>query len=260
MDNNDEKLEIKPMFTGSYWQWLKEELLSIPKTPWFFFGLGVGIELALFLTAPINLLSVIAFISTCFGIGCVCAMSSGNTINGLLGAISVVGYVIINFQAHHWFSIFDQLCFFLLIDVPLMKNWRNWGRGKDTNIKSLHAKGWVITAILILIEWAVFYGLAVVTKDSQPITDALVLAIGATASWLCYKRYTQTYSLWLISDCINAILWFVALKDGYSQSSLPMLAMTLFYTATSIYGRFFSVWNGKRNVDNDDIESYEHQN
>ncbi|MDD9148455.1 MULTISPECIES: nicotinamide riboside transporter PnuC [unclassified Sporolactobacillus] len=237
----------KERFEGSYGQWLKQQLTSIPTVPWTMFGFGVGAETVVFLTGTINWLTFLSFVGVFFGMGCVCSMSSGHTINGLLGAISVVAYVIVNLQAHHWFSIIDQLCFFFLIDLELLMTWRTWGRGKNYNIKSLSIKQWTVTVVVILAAWFGLYHLGLITADNNPVWDSLALAIGGTASFLCFRRYTQTYTLWLISDFVNVALWFYALKDGYSPASLTMLVMELFYTATAIYGRFFSIWTGKLN-------------
>lgn len=242
----------KDKFTGSYWEWLKEELTGWDNFPWILFGIGTGFQLALLLTGTINWISIVAFIGVFFGQWCTVAMGAGgyrivdgvkqrvysHSINGLLGSLSVVAYIIVNIQAHHWFSVIDQLFFFFLIDVELMMTWRTWGRGKDNVIKALTKKGWVAVVATILVAWGALYFVGVWTNDAQPVTDALVLAIGATASYLCFRRYSTTYSLWLCSNVINLILWLVALKDGYSQAALPMLVMTIFYMSTAIMGKF----------------------
>lgn len=238
-------------FQGNYFEWLKEELTGWDTLPWALFLFGVGFELATLLLSPINATAVISFIGIFFGMWCTVAMGAGgyrqvgdkkvrvssHAINGLLGALSVIAYTYVNFQAGHWFSIIDQLCFFFLIDVELMFSWRTWGRGSDNKVKALTKKGWVTVILAILIAWGVLYYVGVLTHDSQPIVDALVLAIGGTASWLCFRHYSTTYTLWLCSDVINVILWFIALQEGYSQAALPMLVMTLFYFATAIMGK-----------------------
>lgn len=248
VESNDvEKLENE-RFEGSYWSWIKDQLTGWDTFPWALFTFGVGFELCTLLLNPINWLSVTSFIGIFFGMWCTVAMGAGgydkqgrrrtsHAINGLMGAISVIAYIIVNAQAHHWFSIIDQLCFFLLIDVELMWTWRTWGRGKDNVIRHVTKKGWIGIIAAILVAWVALYFVGIITNDSQPVVDALSLAIGATASWLCFRRYSETYSLWLCSDVINCLLWTLALHDGYSQAALPMLVMTLFYLATAIMGK-----------------------
>ena len=97
--------------------------------------------------------------------------------------------------------------------------------------------GWVYVVVVILAAWFVLYYVGIYLHDTNPLWDALALAIGGTASWLCFRQYSTTYTLWLISDFVNIALWFTALKDGYSQAALPMLAMTLFYLATAVVGK-----------------------
>jgi len=248
---NGSSLKESEKFEGSYWQWLKEELTGWDAFPWILFGIGTGFQLALYLTNDINWVTTVTFVGVFFGQWCTVAMGAGgwrvvngkrirvssHAINGLLGSLSVIAYIIVNAQAHHWFSIIDQLCFFFLIDVELMVTWRTWGRGSDNVIKKLTPKGWVSVVIAILASWFVFYHVGLITGDNQPVVDALTLSIGATASWLCFRRYSTTYTLWLCSDAINILLWALALHDGYSQAALPMLVMQLFYLVTAIMGK-----------------------
>ena len=234
-------------FEGTYLQWLKEELSGWDRLPWGLFGVGVGFQLAILLLNPINWISIVSFVGIFFGMWCTVAMGAGgynskgervssHAINGLLGAISVAAYVIINLSAGHYWSVLDQMVFLFLIDLPLLINWRTWN-GKSTEIKGLTKTGWLYVVIAIVLAWIVLYFLGVALKDTNPVWDALTLAIGGTASWLCFRQYSTTYTLWLLSDFVNIVLWFTALKDGYSQAALPMLAMTGFYFATAVIGK-----------------------
>ena len=258
-NSHDEK------FTGNYFQWIKSELSGWDSFPWAIFSFAAGFELAIFLLGKINLISSVSFVSTLFGLLCVVAMSArghdgngkvvvGHAINGLLGAISVLGYIYINYTAGHWFSILDQLIFFAFIDAEMLIMWRTWGRGEDQKLKTLvnfngattfkeKAKRyvtskWPLIIIIILASWFILYHIGLVLNDSNPVWDSLTLAIGATASFLYFRRYTQTYSLWMLSNLVNLILWLTAFSRGYSQAALPMLVMTAFYNLNALYGRW----------------------
>ena len=240
-------------FTGSYFQWLKQELTGWDRFPWGLLFFGVGFELSTTIAAPITWQSIVAFIGIFFGMFCVVAMSAGgydtdgnrvvsHAINGYFGAVSVIAYIIVNINAQHYFSVIDQLFFFFLIDVELMFTWRTWGRGKNSEIRQLKVKQWVLAVAVILGLWLVLYHIGQIPAlgEHNALWDSLALAIGSVASYLCFRRYTETYSLWLISDVVNIALWFSALQHGYSAQSLPMLIMTLFYFVSAIYGRI--VW------------------
>lgn len=243
-------------FEGNYFQWIKSELSGWDTFPWSLFGFGVGFELALLFISPFTWQGLVTFIGTFFGMWCTVAMSSGgydaqgnrvisHSINGLMGAISVIAYIAVNAIAGHWFSVIDQLIFFSLIDVELLFTWRTWGRGKNTGVNTLTNKGWIYVILAIIIAWAILYPLGIQLQDTNPIWDSLTLAIGGTASWLCFRRYSQTYTLWLLSDVVNIILWFTTLQQGFSPATaLPMLVMTLFYFATAIYGKI--VWRNPK--------------
>lgn len=247
-ENRADGDDVTDRFTGTYLEWLKQEFTGWDRLPWFLFGTGVGFQLAILILKPVTWISIVSFVGVFFGMFCCVAMGAGgynekgervasHSVNGLLGSISVVAYIIVNAEAGHWWSIFDQLCFFFLIDLELLLTWRTWGRGKNNVIRKLNLKQKILSVVIILIAWAGLYQLGLVLHDSNPVWDALELAIGATASWLCFRRYTETYSYWLISDVINVILWMTTLQQGISSASLSMLAMTVFYLATAIMGK-----------------------
>lgn len=243
-------------FAGSYLAWLKDELSGWEPFAWGLYGFGMGLNTMSFVTQPITLISVIAYIAVAFGFLCTVAMAAkgwrkftdkdgvtrerllvGRSINGLLGAVSVVGYVIVNVSAGHWWSVLDQLIFFFMIDLGLMISWRTWGRGEEgEKIKNPTVNQWLLIVGTILVFWAILYPIGIFLKDSSPLTDALVLAIGAVASFLYVKRFTGTYVLWLAANVVNVVLWFQALVSG-KDAALAMLLMTGLYLASSIYGK-----------------------
>ena len=255
---------MQERFTGNYLQWLKDELTGIEPFAWALYGFGVGLNTMSYVSAPITWLSTVAYVAILFGFACTVAMAAkgwkrfvdknymtkerlvvGRSINGLLGAVSVIGYIIVNLSAGHWWSVLDQLVFFFAIDLGLIINWRTWGRGKNATVKDPTIVQWLVIVLAILVSWGVLYPLGVLLHDSQPVVDALVLAVGGVASVLYVKRFTGTYYLWLFANLINLVLWFGALKDGLTPVALSMLVMTMLYLVSSIYGRIN--FNSKNN-------------
>lgn len=243
VDSNDK-------FIGSYWQWIKTQLMGWDSIAWALFGFAVGMQGMSFVLNPITWVSVVSLIATIFGSLCTCAMmasgidpitgkrTTSRAINGLLGAISVIGFIIVNVTMQHWFSVIDQLVFFFLIDVELMFTWRTWGRGEDNSIKALTKSGYLYTIIAIIIAWIILYYVGVKIGDQQPLFDSLVLAIGAVASWLCFRRYSTTYTLWLLSDFAQIALFiYTIMQTGFQQSSFALALNYGFYLATAIVGK-----------------------
>lgn len=242
VDENDK-------FVGSYGQWLRVQLSGWDTLPWALFGFALGMQGMSFFLNPITWTSVISFVATVFGSLCTVAMCAGGTdpitgkrvtsrsINGLLGAVSVVGFIIVNASMGHWFSVLDQLIFFFLIDVELMVTWRSWGRGENASIKQLTKKGYAYAGLAIVIGWAILYFIGVKLGDQQPLFDSLVLSMGATASWLCYRRISFTYKLWLASDFVQIALFVATIvQAGFTQASFAMVMNYAFYLLTAIVG------------------------
>ena len=226
-----------------YFKWLIEEIKSINVAGGVMLSFIIGVQLAFYLSSPITLLSTITLIATLVGSACTVYMMIGKPINGLLGLISAIGFIYINWSAGHYASVLDQLVFILLIDLPLILTWRNWGDRVKNGVKFLTNRGWFTTFASMAILWAPMVWVYTQLNDTNPIWDAIVLIIGATASLLVFKGYGDSYSLWLMSDAVTIILWFTAFMDGYSASALPMLLTMLFYLMTALYGRFFAVWS-----------------
>lgn len=227
----------------AYFKWLYREITSINTAGSIMLAFIFGVQLALFLSSPITLLSAITLLATLIGSACTVYMMIGKPINGLLGLISALGYIYINWQAGHYASVLDQFVFILLIDVPLIITWISWGHRIVGGVKFLRLRGWVLTIICMLLLWWPVFWIYTQLGDTNPVWDALVLIIGGTASLYVFVGYGDSYTLWLLSDAVNILLWVTALFAGYSASSLPMLLTMAFYLATALYGRFWSIWS-----------------
>jgi len=234
-------------FQGNYFQWLKDELSGWDTLPWALFGFGAGLQTMSFALHPISWISIVTLIGTLFGMLCTVAMCAGGyrngkrvisrPINGVLGAISVVAFIVVAVYLKHYFSIIDQLIFFSLIDVELMATWRSWGRGNDAPIKKLSKNGYAYAIIAMLNAWGLLYFIGIHIGDQQPLFDSLVLAMGAIASWLCFRRYSFTYKIWVLSDVVQIALFVATIvQAGYTPAALGMALNYGFYFATAVIG------------------------
>lgn len=227
----------------NYVKWLVTEIKSLNTAGAVMMAFMVGVQLALLMVEPITGLSVITLVATLVGSACTVYMMIGKPINGLLGLISALGFIYVNWKAGHYASVLDQLVFVALIDIPLIITWKNWGHRIENGVKRLSLEGWAMTISLMIPAWLIAFIIYNNLNDMNPVWDSLVLVIGATASIYVFKGYGDSYSLWLASDVVNIVLWFTALSAGYSDSSLPMLLTMAFYLMTALYGRFVSVWS-----------------
>lgn len=243
---------INGKFNGNWFQWFKYEMTQVWKSKaaigiWLF---GVGFQLANLIFHPITWISITTTIATIIGLLCTVAMMTSSPINGFFGAISAIGFIVVNAVTRHWWSILDQSIFFVCIDAPLCKNWKTWAGDFDKKVRSLNKKGMIIATITVLIFWALLYPLGLMWNDSAPITDSLTLAIGAVASILCTLHYRNTYALWLAEDAVNVVMWIkTAFTLGINAATIAMLVSTIMYLVTAIYGQFISPqWKqGKHN-------------
>ncbi|GAP05091.1 nicotinamide riboside transporter PnuC [Fructobacillus tropaeoli] len=227
----------------NYVKWLVQEIKSLNTAGAVMLAFMVGVQLALFMVAPITGLSVITLVATLVGSACTVYMMIGKPINGLLGLISALGFIYVNWTAGHYASVLDQLVFVALIDVPLIVTWKSWGHRIINGVKHLSFGNWLSTVALMFIIWIPLIVVYTWLGDTNPVWDSLTLVIGAFASIYVFLGYGDSYTLWLMADVVNIVLWITALSAGYSASSLPMLLTMAFYLMTALYGRFVSVWS-----------------
>ena len=228
---------------SEYLNWFKNEMKGWTTIVWAMWAFGFGFQTSILVANPISWQAVVTYLATLVGLLCTCAMAMGKPINGLFGLVSVVGFIVVNLYAKHYWSVLDQLIFAMAIDIPLMMKWKTWGQNFSAKVRKLGWLEWAFAIGAIIILWVVLRQFAVILGDTQPVIDSFVLSVGATASVLCVLHYANTYTLWLVEDVFNILLWFYALKDGYSPAALPMLVSTIMYTATAVYGQWFSVWH-----------------
>lgn len=229
-----------------YFKWLREEIKSINTAGGVMLAFMLGVQLAFLLTGELNTMALVTFAATMVGSACTVYMMIGKPINGLLGLISAIGFIYINWSVGHFASVLDQLVFIALIDLPLLIKWRTWGHRLEGGAKFLTRRGWVLTLIGLIAFWAVATYAYTKLGDTNPLWDSLSLSIGAIASIYVFRGYGDSYTLWLLSDVANITLWATALAANYSASALPMLLTMAFYLMTALYGRFWSVWSKRK--------------
>lgn len=227
----------------NYLSWLKQEIKSLNTAGAVMLSFITGVQLAFFLTVPITGLSVITLLASFLGSACTVYMMIGRPINGLLGLVSALGFIYINWTAGHYASVLDQLVFITLIDIPLMLTWKSWGHRVKNGVKFLNGRGWVYTVLAMIVVWLPTILVYKSLGDTAPVWDSLTLIIGAAASFYVFMGCGDSYSLWLLADFVNIALWASTFVHGYSASSLPMLLTMAFYLMTALYGRFVSVWS-----------------
>ena len=227
----------------NYIKWVGSQLKGQGVAGWVIWLFGLAFQLGLMLgQGNVTLTSLIALLATVIGLLCTTTMMSGKPVNGLLGLISAIGFIYINWTSGHYASVLDQLVFVALIDIPLIFMYKKWEDEVKNGVKLLTPRGWVVTVLAMLIVWLPMTWVYTQLGDTQPLVDSAVLIVGATASLYVFFGYADSYSLWLVGDVINLVLWFTALQNGLSTASMAMLVSTLMYTFTAIYGRTH-FWN-----------------
>lgn len=194
--------------------------------------------------APITPISILTFIGTSLGVLTVVSINSARSINGWLGILSAICFIIIGFSAKNFLSIGEQLAYIATLDIPVLVS-TTWNKNLASKIRHFGPKQWVISLVFTAIVWLLSgYGIGALTTDPRPYIDALSFAICLTAGLVCTLRYSNQYFWWLASGVAQIALWYVTFKQG--GASMGMLINSCIYVANDVLAFTVSPWYNSR--------------
>ena len=227
-----------------YFKFISKQLGHMQLSSYCLWSFSLGVQLMILLSAPITPLSVISFIGTSLGVLCVIAISAARSVNGWLGIISAICFIIIGFSAKNYLSIGEQLAYIATLDIPVLIS-TDWNQGVTSKMRNFNAKSWTIAIGFTVAVWLISsISVARLTNDPRPFIDGLSFAVCLTGGLVCTLRYNNQYFWWTFGGLMQIILWFVTLKQG--GASPAMLVNSLIYFANDILAFTVSPWYSKK--------------
>lgn len=230
-----------------YFKFLFHQLKGWPKQNYYLFYFSLGCQLMTLVNNPITLLNVITFIGTILGVLCILAINAAKSVNGLLGLLSAICFIITGWAAKNYLSIFTQVSYVLALDVPVLIS-KNWNMNMVSKIRKFNNLDWFIAILCtIIIYFLSGYMIHQLTNDPRPWIDAFSFAIGLTGSIICFLRYSDQYIWWFINDFATMVLWFVSFHQG--SATLAMFINSSIYLINDFIGFTVSPWFNKKEHD-----------
>ncbi|CAM3124545.1 nicotinamide mononucleotide transporter [Lactobacillus bombicola] len=185
--------------------------------------LGIGVIIGTTISAPINLITFVTMIAAIMGFTCTLAITNAKAINGVLGLLSSIIYIIISITAKNYANIVLQASYIFLLDLPVLLL-PVWNKDAAKHIRGLNASKWLLTFFFFAVTTGLLYLMDTkVFISPRPLIDAVAGAIGLTGSLLCTLRFREQYYFWTIQGILSVVLWGVTAFQGDAN-------LTLFFT------------------------------
>lgn len=242
-------------YGGNYFKWLFKQIQGWPQQNYYLFWFAMGAQVMTLVSAPITMLSVLTFIGTTLGVGCVLSINATKAINGWLGLISAMIFIYVGFKAKNYLSIGEQVAYVLTLDLPVLLAVKSWNDDTINNLRKFGAKQWLVAIIGTIAVYAISgYVIGTFTDDPRPWIDAIAFSISLTAGIMCFMRYNNQYYWWLASGLAQMVLWYVSFKQG--SATLAMFINSSIYLANDVLAFTVSPWfsRGRKRAGLDKIE------
>lgn len=207
---------------------------------WFF---SLGVQLMILLQGSFNWITSLTFVGTSLGVLCVVAINSARSVNGWLGLLSGICFIVIGFSAKNYLSIGEQLAYMVTLDLPVLIS-TSWNKNLASKMRHFTPEIWVVA---ITFTVAVYVASALIighlTNDPRPWFDALAFAVDLTGGLVCFLRYNNQYFWWIAGSLCQLALWVITFKQG--DANAGMLVNCLIYLANDVLAFTVSPWYNK---------------
>jgi len=204
-------------------KWYLEQMRGWSFKTYMLLMLGIGVIIGTTISTPVNLISLITMVAAIMGFTCTLAITNAKPINGALGLLSSIIYIIVSIYAQNYANVVLQVSYIFLLDLPVLLL-PAWSKNAEKHIKGLKFKQWCFTMIFFLFVTAMLYLMDTrIFISPRPWIDAIAGAIGITGSVLCTFRFREQYYFWTIQGVMSIILWGVTAFQGDAN-------LTLFFT------------------------------
>ncbi|WEV44390.1 nicotinamide riboside transporter PnuC [Lactobacillus sp. ESL0684] len=184
---------------------------------------GIGVIVGTTISAPITLMTFVTMLAAVLGFTCTLAITNAKPLNGVLGLLSALIYIVVAINARNYADVVLQTSYIFLLDLPVLLM-PAWSKDAESHIHGLTAPKWLLTLTFFVIVTGMLYLMDTkVFISPRPWIDAISGSIGITGSLLCTLRFREQYYFWTIQGVMSIILWGITAMQGDAN-------LTLFFT------------------------------
>ena len=228
----------------NYFKFLGHQLKGWPQQNYYLFFFSLGCQVMTLVGQTITPLTILTFIGTTLGVLCVLAINAAKSVNGVLGVLSALCFIITGYAAKNYLTIFEQIAYVVTLDIPVLIS-SNWNVNMASKIRKFTGRSWAVAllstvVIYLLSGWAI----GAFTDDPRPCVDAISFAISFTAGIICFLRFNNQYIWWLASGLAQMVLWFISFRQG--SATLAMFINSSVYLINDVLAFTVSPWYNEK--------------
>lgn len=229
---------------NNYFKFLAHQLQGWPQQNYYLFFFSLGCQVMTLVNAPFTWVTVITFIGTTLGVLCVLAINAAKSVNGWLGILSALCFIIVGLNAKNYLSIGEQIAYIITLDVPVLLS-SSWNVNMASKIRHFTSRSWTVAIIATILVYLVSgYLIGHLTDDPRPWIDAISFSISLTAGVICFLRFNNQFFWWLASGIAQLVLWFVSYRQG--SATLAMAINSSIYVINDILAFTVSPWYNQK--------------
>lgn len=228
----------------NYLKFLSHQLKGWSQQSYYLFFFSLGCQIMTLVSTKITPLTVLTFIGTTLGVLCILSISAAKSVNGWLGILSAICFIVTGFAAKNYLSIGEQIAYMITLDIPVLVS-ANWNVNMASKIRKFSANSWVIAILATLAVYVISgYLIGTFTDDPRPWIDAISFSISLTAGIICFLRFNNQYIWWVASGIAQMVLWFISFKQG--SATLAMFVNSSIYLINDVLAFTVSPWYNKK--------------
>ncbi|MFD0704288.1 nicotinamide riboside transporter PnuC [Alloscardovia venturai] len=199
--------------------WYVEQMKGWTPASYGLLLLGLGIIFGMTVGGKITPVTIATMLAGMLGFTCTLSITNAKPLNGVLGLVSAIIYIIVAIEAKNFNDVILQSVYILILDLPVLFM-PSWAKNVDKKVRYLHEDGkgvrnWALTALFFAVVLGILY-----YSDThwfispRPWTDSIAAAIGITGAILTTLRFSDTYYFWTAQGLMSIVLWGVTAFQG----------------------------------------------
>lgn len=217
MDNAIEKIAWYNVFKPS---WYVEQMKGWTTRSYGLLLIGIGLIVGMTIGGGVfNPVTMATMFAGVLGFTCTLSITNTKPLNGVLGLVSALIYIVVAVQAKNYNDVLLQAIYILLLDLPVLLM-PSWAKDVDKKVRFLHERGrgltnWVLVIVFFVVLTSIlYYSDTHIFISPRPWIDSIAASIGITGAVLTTLRFSESYYCWTIQGLMSVILWGVTAAQG----------------------------------------------
>ena len=170
------------------------------------------------------------------GVASVILMGKGKPLGFLFGVVNAFLYSWVSWQVPYYGEVALNMLYYVPANLAGFFAWRrNFNR---QNMEVVKKRLPLKKALLLYAGTAagiLAFGFALkLIRGTLPFVDATSTVVAIVAMVMGIKRYSETWFLWIGSNCVSVIMWIYQVSTGGSFANLPVVLMWSVFTLNSV--------------------------